>query len=164
MGRVAEMVAGRWVLKQGSSLGARGRHALSGTSRLMPTAAMPRQLGAARVRRAVVGIQNRTRIACWEPIIETRVGGRASYSWAALPMNYIIDKAHPPAWFQYRPADLQVVEQRLLGLTPWHLQLDFPGNEGDADVSGPWAIGTGMIHVLARWTDSRFETACFWEL
>jgi hypothetical protein len=44
------------------------------------------------------------------------------------------------------------------------VQIDFPGNEGDADVSGPWPIGTGIIHLLARWNAEQFEWAWFWEL
>jgi hypothetical protein len=30
------------------------------------------------------------------------------------------------------------------------LQMDFPGNDPDAEVSGAWPFGTGMFHVLGR--------------
>ena len=43
------------------------------------------------------------------------------------------------------------------------LQLDFPGGEGDAEVSGAWPFGTGLLHVLCNVSGEGFSWRCFWE-
>lgn len=43
------------------------------------------------------------------------------------------------------------------------IQIDFPGNEGDADVSGPWPVGTALLHVLVSHVGGERDWVCFWE-
>lgn len=69
-----------------------------------------------------------------------------------------------PYFVQGEPV-LEDEVNRLMASGFVHLaQIDFPGNEGDADVSGSWPVGTALFHVLTRDGSNGFEWRCFWEV
>lgn len=44
------------------------------------------------------------------------------------------------------------------------IQLDFPANPGDGNVSGNWPFGDGLFHLFADPKDSKRDWAWFWEI
>lgn len=66
-------------------------------------------------------------------------------------------------YFVHGEPELEDEVNALLGDGFWQcIQLDFPGGDGDAAVSGPWPFGTGVVHVLCR-LDGAFQWCAFWE-
>jgi hypothetical protein len=61
------------------------------------------------------------------------------------------------------PAIAKAIERAFADGYCHYLQLDFPGGQGDALVSGDWPFGDGMFHAFTRAPFMESEWLFFWE-